>query len=377
MTSSYSSRAEKERLVKEFIHLCEIPSPSGSEANVGRYITEELERLGLRVDEDDAAAKCDAGCGNLSTFIKGQVDRSVLLCAHIDTVPVSGEIDVVRNDGFLENRNRAILGADDKAAVAMLLALAKKYVEIKPRVGVEFLFTVREESGLAGAKAFDASELKSRFGFVFDHPSPIGELMIEAPTHQRITARFSGVGAHAGICPEEGKSAIAAAAKAIESMQLGRIDERSTANVGAVRGGTAVNVVPERCSVLAEVRSLDHEHAVEMAQGIIDSCTWAAGACDIDVKTLVEEEFHAFSLPRGSRSVKAAATALEDVGLKADFKASGGGSDANAFQAKGFECLNVANGTEAVHTADERVSVESLEKMLDLGHAIVARSANM
>ena len=377
MTSSYSSRAEKERLIEEFIRLCEIPSPSGSEELVGKYVTEELERLGLKVKEDDAAAKCGAGCGNIHSYIRGKVDRSVLLCAHIDTVPVSGEIDVVRNGDFLENRNRAILGADDKAAVAILLALAKKYTDVQPPIGIELLFTVREEVGLAGAKAFDIGALKSQFGFVFDHPSPIGELMVEAPTHQRITARFTGVSAHAGICPEEGKSAVVAAAKAIESMQLGRIDERSTANVGAVKGGTAVNVVPESCGVLAEVRSLDHEKAVEMAQGIIDACTWAAGACDVDVNTKVEEEFHAFSLSRGSRSVKAAATALADLGIKADYIASGGGSDANAFQAKGFDCLNVANGTEAVHTADERVSVESLETMLDLGHAIVARSANM
>ncbi len=377
MTSSYSSGAEKKRLIEQFVRLCEIPSPSGSEEKVGKFVTDELERLGLKVEEDDAAAKCDAGCGNLRSYIRGQVDRSVLMCAHIDTVPVSGEIDVVRNGEFLENKNRAILGADDKAAVAVLLALAEKYVEVQPPLGIELLFTVREEVGLAGAKAFDTGALKSQFGFVFDHASPIGELMVEAPTHQRITARFTGVSAHAGICPEEGRSAIVAAAKAVESMQLGRIDERSTANVGAIRGGTAVNVVPESCSVLAEVRSLDHERAVEMAQGIIDACTLAAGLCDVDVKTMVEEEFHAFSLSRGSRSVKTAATALADLGLKADYKASGGGSDANAFQAKGFDCLNVANGTEAVHTADERVSVESLETMLDLGHAIVARSANM
>ncbi len=372
-----ASATDKARLIETFIALCEIPSPSGSEGAVGSFVKEQLEQLGLSVKEDGAATVCDAGCGNLQTEIEGGTGQSILMCAHMDTVPVDGPIEVVQRDGYIENGREAILGADNKAAVALLIELARKYVNVQPAVGIEFLFTVREENGLAGAKAFDTDSLSSKFGYVFDHGSPIGELMVSAPTHQKISADFTGVGAHAGVEPERGRSAIRAAAKAIESMSLGRIDDTSTANVGAIKGGTAVNVVPESCRMLAEVRSLDHERSLAMAQEMVDACNLAAGACETDVEIVVEEEFRAYSLSTDSKSVRAGTASLEALGFTVECKASGGGSDANAFIAKGFECLNIANGTEANHTANERVSVSALETMLDVGHSVVAISADV
>ena len=98
------------------------------------------------------------------------------------------------------------------------------------------LLTVAEEEGLRGAKAFDLSSLRSTSGFVLDHASPIGEVITASPTHQRLVADFEGAEAHAGIRPEEGRSAIAAAAAAIGAMELGRLDEETTANVGPDRG---------------------------------------------------------------------------------------------------------------------------------------------
>lgn len=375
MTPVKATSSEKRRLLESFIQLCEIPSPSGSEGKIGKLVCQELERLGLKVVEDGAAETCKAGCGNLLASIEGSSDGSILLCAHLDTVPVNGEIDVVRKEDFLENDHDAILGADNKAAVAVFLELARKYVQTRPAVGIELLFTVCEENGLRGAKAFNKSQLRSQFGFVFDHSSPIGELIVDAPTHQRIVAEFTGVSAHAGVCPEDGRSAIVAAAKAIDSMSLGRTDDRSSSNVGIVRGGSAVNIVPDSCKLLAETRSLDHHRAVEMAREMVDRCNWSAGICETDVQISVQQEFHAYSHPSESKAVRVATAALADVGLEAVQRHSGGGSDANAFQADGFECLNIANGTEAVHTPDERVAVSALETMLDLGHAIVTRSA--
>ena len=94
---------------------------------------------------------------------------------------------------------------------------------------------------------------------MFDHASPIGELIVAAPTYFRLEARFHGAAAHAGIRPEEGRSAIAAAAGAIAAMRLGRLDDETTANAGTIEGGTAANVVAERCVVELEARSLDDE----------------------------------------------------------------------------------------------------------------------
>ena len=178
-------------------------------------------------------------------------------------------------DGGWENANEAILGADNKAALAVMLAVARRATIEGSPVGIELLFTVSEEDSLAGAKAFDATRLRSRFGYVFDHATPIGEVIIASPTAYRVDAEFHGKAAHAGIRPEDGRSAIVAAARAIAEMPLGRIDPETTANVGSVHGGVGTtNVVPDAAAA-AEARSLDVTRAEEVVSGIIDACTTA------------------------------------------------------------------------------------------------------
>ena len=146
----------------------------------------------------------------------------------------------------------------------------------KAAAGVEILFTTGEEQALEGAKAFDSSRLSADFGFVFDHASPIGEIVLASPTYYSLEARFKGKAAHAGIRPEAGHNAIAAAARAIAAMQIGRIDAETTANVGRIEGGTAANVVAERCFVELETRSLDDTRAGEVVSEMVDALAEAA-----------------------------------------------------------------------------------------------------
>src|SRR5207237_1652450 len=122
------------------------------------------------------------------------------------------------------------------------------------------------------------------FGYVFDHASPIGEIVIASPSYHRIEAEFHGRAAHAGIRPEDGRSAIAAAAHGIAAMRLGRLDAETTANVGKIAGGTNTNVVPERCRIEAEARSLDETRVEAVATQMIDHLQDAAdaAACDLD-----------------------------------------------------------------------------------------------
>jgi tripeptide aminopeptidase len=243
-------------------------------------------------------------------------------------------------------------------------------------VGVELLFTTCEELALAGAKAFDRGRLRAEWGYVFDHATPIGELMVAAPTFYRIEARIRGHAAHAGIRPEQGRNAIAAAAHAIEALALGRLDDETTANVGRIEGGTATNVVAERCVVELEARSLDHGRATEVAQAMVDAITEAAADSECDAETLVEEQFRGYRAARSAPHVQAAATGLEAIGIEPRYLPSGGGSDANVFEANGLPCLNVANGTERNHEPGERVSRDALETTLDLALAIVGASAS-
>jgi tripeptide aminopeptidase len=373
-----ASAAEKERLADTFVRLCEVESPSGRELEVARAVRGELERLGLEVSEDDTVAETGAGCGNLLARLPGpDGSRTILLCAHLDTVPLADVVEVERTDAYFTNRREAILGADNKAAVAVLIEVARRFAGGGAPVGCELLFTTSEEVGLRGARAFDMSRLQADFGYVFDHATVIGELILAGPTYYKVTADFSGRAAHSGIRPEQGRSAIVAAAKAIEAMQLGRLDPETTANVGRIEGGTATNVVPARCRVEAEVRSLDDEKATRKAGEMVDALTWAASSTETDVDTRIEEQFRAYRLPQTDPCVIAAAAALRDCGIEPVYTSTGGGSDANAFEAKGFRCLNIANGTEHNHTADERVSVWALERMLDVNFRLLERASEV
>jgi tripeptide aminopeptidase len=378
MTHPAASAGEKERVVEDFVRLCEIESPSRRERAMADAVTADLQSLGLEVDEDGSAGETGSDAGNLLARIPGaEGSRTILLCAHLDTVPLDAAVSVERTEGgVLQNRNEAIVGADNKAAVAVILGVVRRLMEREERpVGVEILFTMCEELALAGAKAFDLGRLQSDLGFVFDHASPIGEVIVAAPTYFSVEAHFRGKAAHAGLAPEDGHNAIEAAAGALASLRFGRLDDYTTSNVGRIVGGTASNVVAERCRVSCEARSIDHERAAAVAGDIVDAMTHAATdrACDVEID--VQELFRGFKVPKSAPSVAIASRALEEVGVEPRLIVTGGGSDANSFQARGFECLNVANGTQAAHQPDERVTVDALETMLDVALGIVHHSA--
>jgi tripeptide aminopeptidase len=365
-----------ERLHERFVRLCEIRSPTGEEREIADSVAAELRALGLEVGEDDAAGPAEAGAGNLFARLPGRSDEWVMFCAHLDTVPHKGQIEVVRGeDGVFRSRGETILGADNKAAVAVFMELVARHADEPPPVGIELLLTVAEEQGLRGAKAFDTSALRSRVGFVLDHAGPVGEVVVATPTQQKILADFHGVEAHAGIRPEDGSSAIAAAAAAVSRMELGRLDPETTANVGLISGGTSGNVVPGHCFIHAEARSLDSGRAGEVAASISDACAWGASehGCDVDVR--IEELFRGYRLPSSSPALALAEAGLRAAGREPARVEIGGGSDANALRLGGFDCVLLSNGTDAVHTADESVSARNLDAMLDICERIVAAAA--
>jgi tripeptide aminopeptidase len=371
LVGAAASAALQHRYLSQiFAELCAIESPSLHERACGERVGEELAALGLDVAEDGAGAAIGSDCGNLLARMpaggEAQARRSVLLCAHLDTVPLQAPVDAVLRDGFWENANEGILGADNKAAVAVLLALARHVRMHGAPVDIELLFTVGEEIALAGAAEFEPSVLRSDYGYVFDHASPIGEVIMDSPCHFRIDASFRGTAAHAGIRPEQGRSAIVAASRAIAAMRHGRIDGEGTVNVGTIAGGSAINVVPERCELTAEVRGLDDRRGEALAAEIVDRIHQAANRpdCDVDVDVAVRRTFSGYKLAPSAPPVRAAEAALRACGYEPVRISSGGGSDANALIAKGFQTVNLANGTERNHEPGERVSELALQQML-------------
>ena len=362
-------------VLSSFLELAALPSPPGEERAVADRVLEYLSALGLEADEDDAGSRIGSSIGNLFCRVPGTGPGTPLFfCAHLDTVLPEGPIEpVVGEDGFVRNAGGTILGADNKAAAAAMLEAAARLLEDgRPHAGIELLFTPMEEVGLRGAGAFDEQRFDARIGYVYDHAGPIGQVIVGAPYQRKIDVAFHGRAAHSGMYPEEGRSAIAAAARAIADLRLGRLDEETTANVGLIDGGTARNIVPQHCRFFAEARSHDERKLADLVQEILETVTFAAGVAECEVETRVENAAVGYRFARDDPAVRLAAAALERAGHEPSFVRSGGGADANVFNERGLQCVNLANAMVDIHTLDERIAVEDLEAMVDVTLALVA-----
>lgn len=362
-------------LLDLFLELCAIPSPSGHERAVADRVGAYLTSLGLEWDEDDAGARIDGDTGNVYCRLPstdGGTGTPIFLCAHTDTVPPEAAIEPVVEDGVVRNAGGTILGSDNKAAVVAMLGAVRRIVEEdRPHAGIELVFTPQEEVSLRGAEAFDHTRLHAQTGYVYDQGAPIGEIVLGAPHGRLLDFRFHGQASHAGMHPEDGRSAIQAASRAIADFRLGRIDEETSASVGVISGGTARNVVPEWCSLSAEVRSHDEAKAVALVREMLETAAFAASLSDCEVESEVRPSFPGYRFREGDPPVRMAAEALERTGYPASYALTGGGADANVFNARGLRCVNLANGMTDIHTPDERIAVADLEGMVEVTLALV------
>jgi tripeptide aminopeptidase len=365
-------------LLDLFLQLCAIPSPSAKERAVADRVGACLSGLGLDWNEDDAAARLDGDTGNIYCRLEATNGGGtpIFLCAHTDTVPPEAAIEPVVEDGVVRNAAGTILGSDNKAAVVVMLEATRRIVEGgRAHAGIELLFTPQEEVSLRGADAFDHTRFVAKTGYVYDQGAAIGEIVVGSPHGRLLDFRFHGRATHAGMNPEDGRSAIAAASRAIADFRLGRVDEETSANVGVIKGGTARNVVPEWCSFTAEVRSHDEGKAIELVREMLESAAFAASLAECEVASEVRPSFAGYRFKESDAPVRLAATALERAGFEPSYALSGGGADANVFNARGLECVNLANGMMEIHTPAEHIAVADLDAMVEVTLALVEAAA--
>jgi tripeptide aminopeptidase len=361
-----------------FLELAAISSPPGREREVADRVHGFLHQLGLETDEDEAGAAIGSEIGNIMCRVPPTAPGTpIFLNAHLDTVPPTDAIEPVVNDGVVTNRRDAILGADNKAAVVTMLAAVRDRVQGGgEHAGVELVFTPMEEIGLRGAKRFDVSRLQAEFGYCYDHAAPIGQIVLAAPSQRTLRLTFRGRPSHSGMVPEQGRSAILAAARAIAAMPLGRIDSQTTTNVGLIEGGVAGNIVPPLCVVSAEARSRSADRLSETVQAMLDACTAAASETGCEVEAAVASEYETYRFSGDERPVALAVRALAACGYEPGFIESGGGADANVFNAAGMPCLNLCNGAAEIHTSAEHISVADLEGMTAVTAALIDLARN-
>ncbi len=356
-----------------FLELAALPSPPGEERAVADVVLRYLHDLGLEADEDGAGNEIGSTMGNIYARLEPTAGGTALFfCAHLDTVPPSGPLEPVVEDGLVRNAGGTILGADNKSAVvAMLEGVRRVLAERRPHAGIELVFTPKEEVGLHGVAAFDHDRLHADVGYVYDQAAPIGEIILGAPHARSMDVTFHGRAAHSGMFPEEGRSAIQAAAKAIADLRLGRVDEETTTNVGTITGGTAGNIVPEWCSFLAEARCQDEGRLNEMVQEMLDAFSFAATTCDCEVETEARKSYKGYRFKPDDDVVALAAAALARCGHEVTYALSGGAADANVFNERGRRCVNLANGMTDIHTPDERIAVADLSAMVDVTLSLI------
>jgi tripeptide aminopeptidase len=365
-------RADLDELRDLFVRLAGIRSPSREERELADVVTSFLSSAGLEVEEDDSAAVTGCASGNLIVRLPGRGEGTPLaLCAHLDTVPLDRAPTVIVENGIVRSDGHTILGADDKAAVAALLLVLRDLAGQAPAAGVEVVFTVAEEIGLQGAKALAPEAVRASSVFVFDSEGAPGTVITSAPTLKSVSAEFRGVAAHAGIEPESGRSAVLAAARAVAAMQLGRLDDETTANVGIIQGGSAVNVVPGQCRIRGEVRSRDEARLAAQVEQMLEAIALAAAETGVDVDVDVHEDFRGYRHAPDVLPLRIAAAAMAEIGLEPRPIGGGGGSDSNVFNARGLAAVTLGVGFEHVHSPREQIALANLERTYHLAHALV------
>ncbi len=368
---------DRTRLVAEFLELVRIDSLSKREGRIAKRLGETLTGLGAAVEEDDAGQKVGGEAGNLLAKLPGTAPGApaLLLCAHMDTV-VPGENvkpvvsgDVIRTDGT------TVLGGDDKSGLVAILETLRVLREDRiPHGPIDVLFTICEESGLLGAKHFDAGRLRARTGLVLDVDGAC-ELVVRAPAANKMVFTVHGLEAHAGVCPEQGISAIKVAGEAIAAMRLGRIDAETTANLGLIEGGLAVNIVPNRVRLRGEARSLSLEK-LEAQTDHMRRCFEEAAARHrtrvgerlhtARAETRVERDYDRLDLPVDAPIVRLTERAAANLGKPFTTRATGGGSDANVLNGRGLQVANLACGMREIHTVNEWIDVKDMVATTEL-----------
>jgi tripeptide aminopeptidase len=361
----------QDRIKNLLIELIKIDSLSRKERDVALRLKREMEALGASVAIDDAGEKVGGNVGNLIAHFPGNQPavRPLLLSAHMDTVVPGEGVTPILDGDILRSDGRTVLGGDDKSGVAIICEVLRVVREDKLPCGdIDVVFTICEEAGLVGAKCLDVSRLRARTGLVLDSDS-VGFLFTRAPAANRMEFRVRGLEAHAGVCPENGISAIQVAAEGIAQMKLGRIDDETTANIGLIEGGMAVNIVPNLVLLKGEARSHSAEKLNRQSEHMRACLEQAAARHAVElggnrfqatVEAKIERDYDRMEVPDGAPIVRLVQAAARNLHVELKTLATGGGCDANILNQKGLQVANLSTGMRDIHTVKEWLNLQDL-----------------
>jgi len=367
---------DKKRLVDNFIKLVKIDSESFEEANMAAELKNQLEKFGAKIQMDNAGEKIGGNCGNMVAKFDGELDAEMLLLTcHMDTVKPGKGIKPVIEGDTIKSDGTTVLGSDDKSGIVAILEAIQCIKETNtPHRPFEVVFTVAEEMGVLGSSHLDASLIESKMGFALDDHE-VGGFTVSAPAKASVNVTVHGLEAHAGVEPQNGINAIKCAAKAINNMKLGRIDDSTTANIGAINAQFATNVVPNKVEIKSEARSLYMDKLDAQIEHMKKCYTDAASEMTIEVEgekkdakvdVAVNLSYASFIVDEKDTIYQIAEKATEKMGLTPKFNPGLGGSDANHFNKNGIKVVMMGTGMDKVHTKAERIKISEMVKCADL-----------
>ena len=362
----------KERLLNTFLDLVKIYSPSRNEINVMKYITEKLEKLGVKYILHDHSAEYGGNTPVIIAKLEKNCDdtnlEAISLSAHMDVVEPSKDLDVYVEDGLVKTRTETTLGGDDKGGVAIILETFESLVENNlPHNDVFAVITPSEEVGLLGAKSIKWEEIPYEFTpakdmLVLDNGGGADLVAVEGPCMYKINVHYEGASAHAGIEPEKGRSAILAMSNAITKMRIGRLNDYTTSNIGSIISEFPTNVVPKDCKIRMEVRCLNEDEAKENVDNYVDIFEKTAKEFEVKCNIDIEYDYPPLKQIDGNVLLDRILDAYNKVGVVAKPIKIGGGCDGNIYLKNGFNSVILGVGMYKIHTIEEYLVISDMEK---------------
>ena len=337
----------EERLLKEFLEFVQIDSESCNEKAMGERLCQVLKELGLEPITDEAGKTYNSNGFNVFARLPGEGEPMVLT-AHMDTVVPGNGVKPEIRGGVIYSDGTTVLGGDDKSGICGILEAVRLVLENNlPHRPAEIIFSIGEEGGMRGAKAFDCSQLKSKRAYVFDSSGEVGKVIVGAPGQIKVFADVVGRRAHAGIA------------------------EETTCNIGAIKAEFATNIVPDRCSIVAEVRSRDFDKLNAQTEHIHKCLQEACDESGASLEWNPVTNYVSYRVPEDSEMVKDLLACIDQIGREKLVTLGGGGSDANIYNQKGIQAVVLGTGMTKVHTTSECIKISNLNDTARLALALL------
>jgi tripeptide aminopeptidase len=378
-----NSAVNADQAIARLLHFLAVEGVTGQEKAVAAEVTRALVEAGvapeqIRFDRAHEKIPLPTQTGNLLVTLPGTLPGPRrMFMTHLDTVPLCAGARPVRDGEWIRPAGATALGGDNRTGVACLVTLAATLLEHRlPHPPLTLLFTVREESGLWGARFVDLADLGNPVeAYNVDGPNP-WEITVGAVGAERWEAEITGRAAHAGVHPEDGISATVVASLALAEVYrngwFGKVVKGSregTSNVGSVGGrdgrsaGEATNVVTDYALVRGEARSHDLAFVEEITAAYRAAFTAAAAQVKnyegrraaLEFRTRLD--YYPFRLDSDAPVVHHAQAAVRAIGLTPTLRATNGGLDANWLVRHGIPTITFGAGQRNVHTIDEHVAI--------------------